>query len=109
MGNKSSKKKTTNIDNVTTVMKKCQRCKSNISSHVRKIAITKVPPQYILSSDNVCYDMVLSNVNDRNFQIDLINLPKKLAMTKYNYYVCDECHEIELPTTLEWNFWTKLD
>lgn len=109
MGNKIAK----NQNIVTTVeivgkSRKCQSCKRHNATYMRSVNLSKIPQKYILTENDVCYNMLISkNKFDIN-PLDLINLPKNLVMTKYDYYVCDICYEAESPMSQEWNVWRKI-
>lgn len=98
-----AKNNTLKISNI----RHCQCCKHSQAKYVRELDVLKVPQKYILTPENVCYEMLHGNRASTNI-IDLINFPKDLVITKYRYYVCEKCYILELPKTLEWNYWKNL-
>jgi hypothetical protein len=117
MGNTRSKinksKMTETIAPVPNKVRICQKCQRLAATRVRKFDLENVPKRYILNPNNISYSFIISEYKVYGYNgwmsdsVYLVDLPKEHVLTKYSYYVCDNCYEKEKEPLCVWNHWEK--
>jgi hypothetical protein len=109
---KKIKKKSTIIeDNQQTTKHVCNNCRINEAIYIRKLNVQKVPDKYFLDSNDICSRLIVKNhginYNEKNH---FINFPKEYVLSKYDYYLCEDCHvsSMDNDNMLQWTEWIKI-
>jgi hypothetical protein len=95
---------------------KCQKCWNTKAKYVRKLDQEKIPKEYILDKSNVVTGLILyylnqypDNKRDISDKYNFIHFPKEFRLTKYDYYLCEECWSSEDHNCMPWNYWSSAD
>jgi hypothetical protein len=89
-------------------LRRCQKCNS-IAFYVRKLNIKLVPQKYILDRNDPCAQAIMELHHIKySDKYHFITFPKELVLTKYDYYLCDQCYQTR-GETCEWNYWKSLN
>jgi len=92
--------------------RKCQKCHKKKAKYIRKFDIDKVPTSYFMRQDDNCADLLINyhKIDYYSNKFYFLKLPKEYLLTKYNYYVCKKCFDIEAKEdSMVWNSWEKIN
>ncbi|AYV75525.1 MAG: hypothetical protein Terrestrivirus2_33 [Terrestrivirus sp.] len=80
----------------------CSLCKKNPIKFIRKFKIKLLPSEYMLSIEDTCAQVLISShgLNYYEDKMHFVNLPRELALTKYDYKLCEQCYKIHKKKTI---------